>query len=168
MNQLDHLRKRKNKKGNIRYQMIIEIWKNGKKYYKSKTLKSEKEARKWGNKIRYEIEKGLISQESLKARKLSDAIEKYLLEALSARPGNARNIKQHLKWWNSQIGNRQLIDISAKEIAECRDKLLKEPTHKNTKRAPATVVRYLSSLSSVFETAIKEWHCDLPPKFAHL
>jgi len=158
MSGLGHIRKRKDKKGRTRYQMIVEVWKNGSKFYKSKTFNSEKEALKWGNKKRYEIEQGLVTQECLKNRKLSDAIDKYLADVLPDKPRNSRNVEQHLHWWKKQLGNRQLTDVTAKEIAECRDKLQKEPTHQNKQRAPATVIRYLSSLSSVLETAIKEWH----------
>lgn len=158
MSEFGHLRERKNKNGQTRYQMIIEVWKDGRKFYKSKTFSSEKEATIWGNKMRYEIDKGLVTQESLKNRKLSDAIEKYVTDILPQKPKNARNVEQHLQWWKKFIGSRQLLDVTAKEIAEGRDKLIKEPTNRGKKRAPATVVRYLSSLSAVFEAAIKEWH----------
>jgi integrase len=158
MSQIGHLRKRKDKNGRIRYQMIIEVWKDGRKIFKSKTFSTEKEAKSWGSKIRYEIEKGFVTKESLKNRKLSDAIDRFIIDVLPQKPKNARNVQQHLKWWRNELGNRQLTELTSKEIAECRDKLLKEPTHKSKSRAPATVVRYLSSLSSVFEVAIKEWH----------
>lgn len=158
MGQLGHLRERKDKKGRTRYQMIVEVWKDGKKHYKSRTCNSEKEARKWGNRLRRDIDDGLVTKDNLKARKLSDAIERYLSDSLPTRPRNARNVEQHLKWWDDQLGHRQLIEVTPKEIAECRDKLLKEPTYRGAQRAPATVIRYLSSLSAVLETAIKEWH----------
>jgi integrase len=158
MSYVGHIRKRTDNKGRNRYQMIVEVWKDGRKFYKSKTFNTEKEAKTWGNKIRYEIDRGLVTQESLKNRKFSDAIEKYLRQVLPEKPRNSRNVEQHLKWWQEQLGNRLLTDVTAKDIAECRDKLLKEPTHHNKNRAPATVIRYLSSLSSVFETIIKEWH----------
>jgi integrase len=158
MGQIGHLRARKDKNGNNRYQMIVEVWRNGKKYYKSKTFSSEKEATRWANKIRYEIDQGIVTKETLKNRKLSCAIEKYIAEVLPHKPKNARNVEQHLKWWGSQLGHLQLSDVSAMEVGECRDRLLKGTTCQNKKRAPATVVRYISSLSSVFETAIKEWH----------
>jgi integrase len=138
--------------------MIVEVWKEGQKIFKSKTFGTEKEAKNWGNKTRYEIERGLATKETLKNRKLSDAIDRFVLDVLPQKPKNARNVKQHLNWWKEELGHRQLVEVTAKEIAECRDKLLKEPTYQNKKRAPATVVRYISSLSSVFEVAIKEWH----------
>lgn len=158
MSKIGHLRERKDKHGRTRYQMIIEVWKDGKKFYKSKTFTSEKEAVRWGRKTHYEIDKGLLSKESLKPRKFSDAVKKYLQDVLPHKPRNARNVEQHLKWWDKRLGRRQLVDVSAQDIAEARDYLLKEPTHCDKARAPATVVRYISSLSSLFETSIKEWH----------
>ena len=158
MSQLGHVRKRQGKDGRNRYQMIVEVWKGGKKFYKAKTFATEKEAKSWGNKMRYEIETGHITKETLKNRKLSDAIEKYTIDVLPQKPKNARNVEQHLRWWNKQLGHLQLTEVTPGLVAECRDKLLKEPTQHNKTRAPATVVRYICSLSSVFETAIKEWH----------
>lgn len=158
MSQIGHLRERKDKKGRTRYQMIVEVWKDGKKYYKSKTFGTLKEAKSWGNKMRYEIDRGLVTQDSLKNRKFSDAIEKYIADVLPQKPKNEKNVEQHLKWWGQQLGSRQLTDVSPREVAECRDKLLTEHSHKGKPRAPATVVRYISSLSSMFETVIKEWY----------
>jgi hypothetical protein len=60
MNHLGHLRKRKGKDGHTRYQMIVEVWRDGRKFYKSKTFATEKEAKSWGNKTRYEIETGIL------------------------------------------------------------------------------------------------------------
>lgn len=148
-----HLRVR-----NGRYQMILEVWKNGEMIRKAKTFGTEKEAQAWGRTTRYEIEKGLVTSTLLQNRKLSDAIEKYISDILPHKPKNARNIERHLKWWVQQLGRHQLNEISALLIGEGRDKLLKERLPTGKLRAPATVVRYISSLSAVFETAIKEWH----------
>ena len=114
MSHLGHLRKRKDKNGRNRYQMIVEVWSEGKKFYKSKTFSTEKEAKSWGNKKRYEIENGLVSKESLKNRKLADAIAKFLSHELPRKPKNASNIKQHLLWWDGQLGHHQFNDVSSK------------------------------------------------------
>ncbi|HEV7736473.1 MAG TPA: site-specific integrase [Chlamydiales bacterium] len=158
MSETGHLRRREDKNGNPRYQMIIEAWRDGKKYFKSKTFSSEKQAVDWGRKTRYEIDKGLVTKESLKNRKLSHAIDKYIDQILPQKPKNARNVEQHLGWWKDRIGHVNLGDVSPSMIADGRDQLSKESTHQSKQRAPATVVRYLCSLSAVFEAAIKEWH----------
>jgi integrase len=155
---MGHLRKREDKKGRPRYQMLVEVWQRGRKFFKSKTFSSEREAKNWEKKIRYEIESGSVSQNSLKNRKLSDAIDKYISEVLTHKPRNAKNVIQHLAWWKKEIGATQLADVLPALVAECRDKLQTELGKHKKLRAPATVVRYLSSLSAVFETTIKEWH----------
>ncbi|MDP1880001.1 MAG: hypothetical protein Q8K60_03565 [Parachlamydiaceae bacterium] len=121
MSQMGHIRKHDDKNGRTRYQIIVEVWKDGQKVFKSKTFGTEKEAKSWGNKTRYEIEKGLVTKESLKSRKLSDANEKFLVDVLPQKPKNARHVQQHLTWWKEQLGNRQLVEVTAKEIAEYRD-----------------------------------------------
>lgn len=158
MGQFGHLRKRTDKDGRLRYQMIVEVWKNGRKLFKSKTFSSEREARSWGNKMRYEMEKGLVTKETLKDRKVLDAIERYIVEILPRMPKNARNVEQHLRWWKKEIGQHNLNDVLPCHISAGRDRLEREPTHQNKKRAPATIVRYIASLSAVFEAAIKDWN----------
>ncbi|NGX45418.1 MAG: UDP-N-acetylglucosamine 1-carboxyvinyltransferase 1 [Chlamydiae bacterium] len=153
-----HIRLRKDKNGRVRYQILVEVWQSGRKYYKSKTCNSKREALAWEGKIKHEIRSGILTPESLKNRKLSEAIEQFIARVLPQKPKNSRNVEQHLGWWKDQIGHVGLSDITPSMLVECRDRLLKEPTVLGKPRAPATVVRYLSSLSSVFETAIREWH----------
>lgn len=153
-----HTRKRKDRKGRTRYQKIIEVWKEGRQLYKAKTFDSEKEADTWGKKTYYEMENGIVTKESLKDRKVSDAIDRYIIEILPRMPKNARNVQQHLGWWRNEIGNRKLNEVLPYHVSAGRDRLEKEPTHQNKKRAPATIVRYIASLSSVFEAAIKDWY----------
>ena len=90
MSQIGHIRERKNKNGRTRYLMIVEVWKGGHKFYKSKTCNTKKEAKIWGNKMRYEIDRALATQESFKRRKLSDANERYLAHVLPQKPRNSR------------------------------------------------------------------------------
>ena len=158
MSSIGHIRKRKDKDGRTRYQMIVEVWRDGRQFYKSKTFSTEKEAKVWGNKTRYEIDTGKVTKESLKKRRLSDAIEKYITDELPNKQKNAHNEAQHLRWWNARIGHLQFSDISPSLIAEHRDKLLKEPGQHGKPLAASTVLKYLCSLSCVFEIAIKEWH----------
>lgn len=158
MSQIGHLRIRKDKHGNDRFQMLVEVHKNHKKYFKSKTFSTKKEAEAWRDTVRQGIKNGSLTKENLKNRKLKHVIEKYVSEVLPKKPRNARNVEQHLEWWNKELGHLDLNDISQREIADGRDKLLREPTYRDKKRAPATVVRYICSLSCVFESAIKDWH----------
>lgn len=152
------IRERTDRNGNPRFQMIIDVTKRGQQFFKTRTFDTKKEAILWGRQTRYEIDKGLVTKELLKNRKLSDAIERYISEILPGKPKNARNVIQHLNWWKKQIGHHQLTEIPPHLIKECCGKLENEPTHQNKKRAPATIHRYIASLSSVFEAAIKDWN----------
>jgi integrase len=153
-----HIRVRFDKDGNPKYQMIVEVWKNGIMHRKARTFSSEEEAMEWRADMRYEIKKGIITKKSLKDRTLQEAIDKYETEVLPLKPKNAHNVKQHLRWWGTRIGHLNLKDILPEMLDEYRDTLLKEPTHQGKKRANATVRHYLTSLSCVFLATVKKWH----------
>lgn len=150
-------RDRKDKKGRNRYQYIIELHRNGRKIYKSKTFNTKREALQWEKKFLYEVDNGIITKESLKKRKVADAIEKYITTILPQRPKNARNILQHLGWWGKQIGNCQLSEATPAVCADCRDRLTNEVGPKGKIRKSGTVLRYISTMSSVFECCVKDW-----------
>ncbi len=150
-------RYRKDKHGNNRYQRIVELHRNGRRIFKSKTFSTKREALDWEKKLLYEIDAGIVTKESLRRRKLSDAIQKYIDTVLPQKPKNARNVLQHLKWWEGTIGGLQLSEVTPAVLAECRDKLLIEPSSKGKARKNNTVIRYLASISIVLEYCVKEW-----------
>lgn len=151
--------KRKDKKGKFknRYQAIVNMYRNGRKFYKAQTFDSEKAATEWGADFLSQIRGGAITTESLKRRTLSDAIKKYIEIVLPSKPKNAKNVTQHLKWWDQEIGHLLLSEVTQPVVAACRDRLLAGITYKGTQRSSTTTVRYLASLSVVFETAIQDW-----------
>ena len=83
----------------------------------------------------------------------------------------ARNaVTNHLRWWRAELRHFYVTDIKPTHIAELRDKLLTAAAvdsnggplldkHGNVRRtkSPATVVRYLASLSVLYTTAVNEW-----------
>ena len=124
----------------------------------SKTFKNLFNARKWKRIVEAAIEKeeylGILDK---KREILSDAIEKYSHEIVPNKPKSAAAIKRHLKRWSKELGDRMFSKIKPSDIAAVRDKLLKEKTDRKKDRNPATVVRYLASLSHLFSIAFKEW-----------
>lgn len=143
--------------GRKRYQAIVELYRGGKKFYKSKTFNSEREAKRWDKTFTYEVDKGIITKESLVKRRVTDAIDKYITSVLPQRPKNARNIIQHLDWWKKQIGHLQLRDLTPAVCVECRDRLLSEVGPKGKVRKSATALRYIATMSSVLECCVKDW-----------
>jgi integrase len=154
---MGHFRERKDKNGRNRYQYIIELYRNGKKIYKSKTFSTKREALCWEKKFLYELDNGLVTKDSLKKRKVSDAIQKYIANVLPQRPKNTRNVLHHLKWWENRIGHCQLSETTPALCAECRDQLLQEINSKGKVRKSATALRYIATMSSVFECCMKDW-----------
>lgn len=148
---------RKDKNGKTRYQYMIELHRKGRRIYKSKTFDTKRDALNWEKKFLYEIDTGIASKESIKRRKVSDAIKKFISDKLPERPKNARNILQHLDWWDRRIGHYLLSELSPALCAECRDQLLKETGPKGKVRKSATALRYIATMSAVFECCMKDW-----------
>ena len=150
-------RYRKDKDGRNRYQRIVEIYRNGKHIYKSKTFDTKREALDWEKKFLYEVDAWIITKESLKKRKVADAIQKYILTVLPERPKNTRNVLQHLKWWGDQIGHLQISEANPAVLSACRDRLLEEVGPKGKIRKGSTALRYIATMSAVFVCCVKDW-----------
>ena len=88
---------------------------------------------------------------------LSEAIERYITDILPKKPKYYRNPLLQLRWWQKTIGEYALINVSPTLIAEGKNQLKQTITNRGQPRSEATVNRYLSALSHVFTTAIKEW-----------
>jgi integrase len=113
--------------------------------------KAERWAAEIGAKIRDDAH---FAGEGNRRRALTDLIDRYVEHVLPGKR-NARSQQRHLDWWRAQIGQLPLANVTRAVIAQCRDELLKP--HKGKVRGPATVVRYLASLSHVFTVAIGDW-----------
>ena len=90
---------------------------------------------------------------------LADAVDKYALQY----NGKDKTIPQRLAYWRERLGAWKLTDITRQMVAEELDKLrndpalrslrMHEPKPTERKRSQATVNRYHSVLSQVFELA---------------
>ena len=100
-------------------------------------------------------------------------IDEYLAEIVPVRHTRKQSrqaITLHLNWWKKKLGDFLLLHVTSKEISRCRNLLLNEATCDSMGRplldehgqplktkSPATVSRYMASLSVVYSTAINEW-----------
>lgn len=155
--------KRQTKNGEIRYKVTIR--KKGAPT-QTATFGRLTDAKRWERSIESAIDENrhFISSED-KTRTFGDMIDKYLTEIAPVRHSKkqaARAIKCHLDWWKKNLGSYYLVKVTPKEISDCRNQLLSEPLNSTSNgsdktKSPATVVRYLASLSVVYTVAVNEW-----------
>lgn len=145
------IRKKEGKRG-ITYDVQIRL-KNQKAVNDS--FKTLREAKLWAQKTELEMREGrsgLITESRKKT--LTDAIERYRKYVL---PGISKSRRDHvLDWWQRTIGTFSLKEITPSLVTEIRDKLLHSEID-GKKRAVATVVKYLATLSHVLTMCVNEW-----------
>ncbi|WP_416799472.1 tyrosine-type recombinase/integrase [Ciceribacter azotifigens] len=162
---------RKKKDGTIQYKAVVRV-----KGYPTRTatFTRKTDAQKWAKQVEVQMEEGRHSKDGdSRYRTFGDMIDRYIRDVVPVRHNRrlARNaILCHLRWWKEQLGAELLTEVSAPRIVEMRDRLLRSPAvdskgkpyvdaEGNVRRSksPATVVRYLASLSVVYTTAVNEW-----------
>jgi integrase len=119
----------------------------------SRTFTNRGDAVKWARAIEVEIERGAI-QPHTRSITLADATRRYLTEC-TPRKKSARAEKYLLQAWaSSNLGQLELGHIRPAQIAVWRD------TRLSSGAAAQTVRNGLTSLSAVYEQAIREWGFD--------
>jgi integrase len=115
----------------------------------TQTFTTMTEARAWGEQTETDLRRGKeLLPRQLQRRTLSELIKKYREDALPASCTGAYG--PHLDWWEARLGSWRLADIGPAEIAKCREELGREPGNTGKQRGPATINRYLNTLSAVF------------------
>ncbi len=141
------IEKRKTSKGEIRYRAVIR-----KKGYppQRQTFSRRTDATRWIKQTEAEIEQG-IHLKTIESKKhtLNELVERYIEFYIADNRKDRKRIPQ-LKWWQSQLGDYLLSEITAPRLSEMKQVLGKD-------KAPATVNRYLAALSHVFTMAVNEW-----------
>lgn len=116
------------------------------------------QAKNWVRATETKLLEGQLTQ-SEKARKctLSELLDRYESIQLQQFPERKRSQIHHLNWWRKRYGHKLLVDITAYTLSQAKQELLQEKTNKKIYRTQATANRYLSTLSTVFTLAYKEW-----------
>jgi integrase len=124
----------------------------------SATFERKTDAKLWAQQTEAAMREGrYFKTNESKKHTVAALVDRYIENIVPTKPKNASARIAQLNWWKEQIGHCLLSDLSPALIAEKRDQLLKGTTFKGTVRAPATVVRYLASLSHALTVATKEW-----------
>ncbi len=145
-----HIRERKLKDGNIRYQAEIRM--KGQPIICA-TFDRKTDAKAWIQKTETEIRCGRYQLHSGSNRHtFKEAIERYEQEQKIAKWK-----KSHIKWWLDELGPLYLQDIRPAIISEKKQKLLKTVNEKGQLRSKGTSNRYLATLSHILNTCKKQW-----------
>lgn len=82
----------------------------------------------------------------------TELLRRYEREVLAVKSAAMQSAQApQLTWWQGQLGNLHLDQVTPSRLAACRDELL------SSGRSPATVNRYLSALSHASAVATREW-----------
>ncbi|CAE6768842.1 Tyrosine recombinase XerC [Paraburkholderia nemoris] len=125
----------------------------------TKSFDSKTIAKQWAAHVEAELRAGRYMQRvEAERHTVGELLEKYRNEVLTPhKPERVRDQGLILNWWESKLGVYSLAELSPALIGACRDELAATPVGKDKPRAPATVVRYLATLSHVLSVAVKEW-----------
>lgn len=116
------------------------------------------DARLWAQHTETAIREGRYAT-TAEAQKhtLSDLVERYIRDVLPRKPKIHNEYACQLKWWQAQIGDVLLSDLTPSLISEQRDLLSEKVTNRKTIISNARVNRYMATLSTTITTAVKEW-----------
>ncbi len=148
---------------------IQERKKNGKPSYTAKirlkghqpvfqTFTRKTDAVRWASQTEGAIIEGRFFK-TVESQKhtLSDLIQRYIRDVLPRKAKVYVEYASQLKWWEEQIGDVRLSDLSTSLISEKRDLLSRTITNRKKKMSPARVNRYMAALSTALNTSIREW-----------
>jgi integrase len=128
----------------------------------TKVFKTKTAARRWAERIEGDSDLArALGDGRLRSKTVGDLIDSYL----AGYAGKDRSRRMQLKWWREQIGARKLVEVNSDLIQDQLDLLRstpawqskrgKERTETTRQRSPATLNRFQSAISAVFQHAIK-------------
>lgn len=127
---------------------------------KSKVFRTATEAKNWVRENEHEL--ALSEAARGRSKTLAALIEVFVVTP--AMPGTKFWSPDHLDFWGKQLGQRPVAEITRGDINGSLVELLNKPAMRRTpaglkdtgrKISPATANRYLASLSSVFNFALR-------------
>jgi integrase len=141
------IEQRKSKDGKLSYRVKIRL--RGRPA-QTATFERRTDAKNWAQDTESKIREGkYFHTAEAKRHTVSEMIRRYTRDVLPAKK-SARDQTRQLKWWEGEIGDYTLADVTPALVVECRDKLANA-------RGAGTVNRYLAAISHVFTVARKEW-----------
>jgi len=128
----------------------------------TKVFKTKTSAKKWAQRVEGDSDLArAMGDGRLRSKTVGDLIDAYV----KVYDGKDKSRPKQLKWWKEQIGGCKLVEVDSDLIQDQLDILRsthakqpkrgKEGTDTERQRSPATVNRFQSAISAVFQHAIK-------------
>lgn len=159
-----NIQERKNAYGKTFYRVRIRI--KGQKML-SANFDRKTDAVEWAKQTEVDIKRGrYLADRPAGDRTIAELIDRYLRDELPKRQTDQQKVRTQLAWWRSEIGYLPASKATPSVLAACRDKLLRLPSERNKgapnrkppgPKGPATVIRYMASMSHVLSVAAREW-----------
>lgn len=124
----------------------------------------KQEAEDWAQEVEREIKLGKFKfDQHKKQHTFVELIERYINSGALEHIRSAKDVKYHLDYWKTRLGDFALVYLTPELIGKERQHLANTPNTKGLKRSPATVNRYISSLSAALSYALRlRWISENP------
>ena len=122
------------------------------------TFERKSDARAWVQQIETRMrERRFFPAFEAQRHTAGEMIDRFIAEVVPSRQKQRRDLISHLGRWKAEVGAYALSELTPSVLSGVRDKLSRERTVRGSKRAPATVLRILASLSAVLKVAERDW-----------
>lgn len=158
--------RRKNKNGTTAWRAVIRI-----KGHPSvcNHFERKQEAQDWATEIERQIKTGRFKfNQHNKIYTFDELVNRFINDGILEHHKSSKDTIRHLNYWKEHLKDYSLIYITTEMIGKERQTLINTPIKKGTqkqKRSPATVNRYMSSLSTILTYAKKLKWIDENPCF---
>lgn len=146
--------KRKNKDGTSCWRAVVRI-----KGYPTvcNHFDRKQEAEDWSHEVERKIKLGQFKfDQHNQIHTFAELADRFINDGALEHHRSSKDTLRHLDYWKSRFAPYALVHITPELIGKERQHLLEMPSSRGKKRTPATINRYMASLSSLFSYAVRD------------
>lgn len=148
------IQKRKNKNGTSHWRAVVRL-----KGYPTvcNHFDRKQEADDWAAEIERQIKAAKFKfDQHNKQHTYGDVVDRFTSSGALEHHKSSEDTIRHLKYWKERLGAYALVHLTPEKLGKERQLLIDTPTERGTKRTPATVNRYIASLSASLTYACRQ------------